>query len=159
MTTLTIPLSERQLLATVTEDVLPEPASQWPPQYFRLCLDVVEKLRENAAQMRQTLEEELSKGTEARSFVREYSPLLALSDTLVAKIKKRLSHLEQEGDAASADLAARFRALDGEFQAFRRLLADALTHASQSPRMVDRGRVRAAEEAFAQGETKPFSRR
>jgi len=159
MTTLTIPSLERRLLETVTEEVTAGSVGAWPPQSLQLCVDLVRKIIENTSRLRQALEEVLGEGVESRSFARNYSPVLSLTDDQIAKIRRLVEQLAPAKDAASANLAAEFHALDREYQAFRDLLAGALSRAAEGPRTADWTRIRAAEEAHARGETKPFSRR
>jgi hypothetical protein len=159
MTALMIPSFERRLLQTVREEVAAEPVNAWPPQSLRLCLDLVRNMRENTADMRQVLEQVLADGVEAHSFHRDYSPLLPATDDHLAQVRELVERLSEAADAAPESLAAELRLLQQKIQAFRDLLAEALSRASAAPRQVDWGRVRAAEEAHARGETKPFSRR
>jgi hypothetical protein len=159
MTTLTSPSFERLLLRTVSEGVAAEPVGTWPPQTLQLGLDIVQTLRTNSTQTRHQLEQLLADGVEARSFVRDCSPLLALTDERLAKTREAVELLSAAEDTASARLLAELRLLEQEDRAFRDLLSRALSRASEAPRPVDWERVRAAEEAYARGETKPFPRR
>src|SRR5262245_57703618 len=159
MTALVIPSFERRLLESVREEVAAEPVRQWPPRSLELCLDVLRKIRAGAADIRQTLEEALAEGVEARSFARGYGPFLSPAEDHLAFVRELAQSLSLIGDAASQSLLAELRLLEQESKAFRDLLAEALSRASEPPRPIDWGRVRAAEEAQARGETKPFSRR
>ena len=157
MPTLLIPSFERRLLQTVTEEVAAGPVREWPEQSLRLCLDLLRKMRENAANLRRGLEDVLAEGVEARSFTRDYGPVLPAAEDHLARVRELAGRLSPAKDGASESLAAELRLLGQEVQAFRDLLAGALSRASEPPRPVDWGRVRAAEEAHARGETKPFS--
>lgn len=159
MTTLTIPSLERRLLQTVREEVLAEPVREWPPQALELCLDILGRIRKTTADMPQGLERVLAEGVEARSFACNYSPLLVILDDQLAKVRDLVERLSPAEDAASESLAAELRLLEQETHVFRSLLSQALSRASEAPRPVDWGRVRAAEEAHVRGETTPFSRR
>ncbi len=150
MTTIRIPSFERRLLQSVREEIAAGPVKAWPPQSLQLCLDVVRKMRENTADMRRLLEQELADGVEARSFSRHDSPLLPATDDHLAQVRELVERLSAPADAASESLAAELRLLQQTIQAFRDLLAEALARASQAPRPVDWGRARAAEEAHAQ---------
>ncbi|HZY89929.1 MAG TPA: hypothetical protein VFE78_34220 [Gemmataceae bacterium] len=158
MTTLTMPL-ERRLLRSVREGLETEPARDWPRQSVELCLSLLRGLREGTAEMRQGLEEELAEGVEARSFARTYGPVLPAADEQAATVGQLVEWLSPAEDGASRSLVAELRLLEREHQALRDLLAQALARASGPPRPADAARVRAAEEAHARGETKPFSRR
>src|SRR6266536_6476321 len=99
----------------------------------------------------------LAQGVEARSFLRTNGPLLPTIDDQIGQVRGLFEQLAE--DTASGSLAAELRLLEQEIQAFRDLLAEALSRVSEAPRPVDWERVRAAEEAHARGETKPFSKR
>jgi hypothetical protein len=159
MTTLLLPSFERQLLQTVREEVTAGRAHGWPQQKLQLSLDLLRLLREQTTRERQILEVILAHGVEARSFVRNCSPLLATTEDHLAKARDLVEWLSLTEDAASQSLAAESRLLEQETQAVRNLLAEALARASEPPRPVDWDRVRASEEAHARGETKPFARR
>jgi hypothetical protein len=158
MTALTIPSFERRLLRTVGEEVAAEPVHAWPEESLQLCLEIVRAIRENTANMRKRLGAVLAEGVEARSFARTYSPLLPTADDHSAKVRELLERLSPAEDASSESLVAELLLLEQETRAFRDLLAGALARASEAPRPADWGRVRAAEEAHARGETKSFTR-
>ncbi len=159
MTMPALPSFEGRLLETVREEVATGPVPEWPPQSLQLCLDILQGIRANAADMRSTLKGTLAEGVEARAFVRDYGPLLPLVEDYIAKIQGLVARLSPAEDAASQSLAVALRALEQEYQAFRALLAESLSRASTPPRPVDWERIRAAEEAYARGDTKPFSPR
>lgn len=161
MATLVISSFERRLLQMVKEELATESVHDWPEHSHQLCLEVLRKMRENAATMRPVLEDILGRGVEARSFVREYSPLLSSTNNHLAGLRE----LVEAGERLSAEhaefesMAAEFRRLEQETQAFRDFLAEAIAQASKPPRPIDWDRVRQAEQAYARGETKPFSQR
>ncbi len=159
MTTLICPSFERRLLQTVKEEAAAEPVRAWPRQSLQLCLSFLRGIRESAADMRQEFEQELAEGVEARSFARTYSQFLPVADEHVVSVRELIEALSPAEDPAAQSLVEELRLLETENQAFRSLLAESLAQASEPPRPVDWGRVRAAEEAHARGETKPFSRR
>jgi hypothetical protein len=159
MTTLMRPSFERRLLQTVREEAAAEPVRTWPQQSLQLCLNFLRGIRASAADMRQELEQELADGVEARSFARTYGKYLPLADEHVVIVQELIETLSPAEDPAAQSLVEELRLLETENQAFRSLLAESLARASEPPRPVDWGRVRAAEEAHARGETRPFSRR
>jgi hypothetical protein len=159
MTTLVMPSLERRLLQTVREEVAAEPVREWPPRSLQLCLNIFRGIRESIAEARQALEDELAEGVEARSFARTYGPFLPAADGHLASLRELIGELSPAEDTAAASFVAELRLLEQENAAYRDLLAAALSRASAAPRPVDWERVRAAEEAKARGETKPFSRR
>lgn len=159
MTILTIPSFERRLLGTVREEMAAEPVSEWPPQSLQLCLGILQGIRANAATMHSILKGTLAEGVEVRSFVRDYRPFLPLTDDRLAQVRELIERLSPMEDTASANLAAALHALEQEYQAFRDHLAEALARASTPLPPVDWDRIRAAEEAHAHGDTKPFSSR
>jgi hypothetical protein len=159
MTTLTIPSLERRLLHTVGEEVAAEPVGRWPEQRLGLCLAVLREVREYTARGHRALEKLLGEGVEARSFARDAGPALAITEDNLAKVRGLLGLLSPGDEAAAAGLAAELRLLEQELGAFHDLLAEAVSRSSEAPRPVDWAHVRAAEEAHARGETKPFSRR
>jgi hypothetical protein len=159
MTTLTLPSFDRRLLLTVKEQAATEPVRLWPQRTLRTALGVLREIRESAADMRKTLEEELAGGVEPRSFVRTYSDYLPKADEHVAIVRDLIESLSPPEDPTSQSLVAELRLHEQEAQAFRTLLAEALSHASEPPRPVDWDRIDAAGEAYASGKTKPFSRR
>ncbi len=159
MTTIMESSLERRLLETVGEQVAAEPVGGWDPRSLQLCLNVLREIRASATDTRQAVEEELAGGVEARSFTRHYGPFLAAADQHVALVRELLDRLSPPADPASEGLLAELRLLEREHTAFRDLLGEALSRASEPPRPVDEGRVRAAEAAHARGETKPITQR
>jgi hypothetical protein len=159
MTTLTIPSFNRRLLQTIKEQAASEPVHTWPKQTLRTALGVLREIRESAADMRKRLEEELAAGVEPRWFVRTYSEFLPRADEHVAAIRGLLESLSPAEDPSSQSLVAELRLQEEEAQAFRALLAQALSQASEPPHPVDWDRINAAAEAYASGKTKPFARR
>jgi nitrogen fixation/metabolism regulation signal transduction histidine kinase len=159
MTTLAIPSLQRRLLETVREEVAAEPVRDWLPGSVQLCLDLLRRMRNNFNEMREELEKKLAEGVEARSFAGNSTSFLAAVDEHLNGIRKLVGLLTSANDAASKSMAAESRLLEENVQAFRDLLAKALSKASETPRSIDWEKVRAAEEAFARGETKPFSQR
>jgi hypothetical protein len=115
--------------------------------------------RAKIVELHQHLEEVLSNGVEARSFVHSYGPSLSVANDNLAKIRKLLDHLTTAEDAASTNLVNELRLLEHETQSFRDRLAESLSKASEPSRPIDWERIRVSEEAHARGETKPFSRR
>src|SRR5829696_8345997 len=106
MTTLTMPSLERRLLQTVAEEIAAGSVHQWPRPSLQLCLDVLRKIREHAADARQALGGVLADGVEARAFARDYSPSLPLADDHIAKVRGLMERLSPAEDAASGSLAA-----------------------------------------------------
>jgi len=157
MTTLMIPSFERRLLETIGEEMAAEPVPEWPPPSLQLCLDILQGIRANAANMRSILKGTLAEGVEVRAFVRDYRPFLPLTDDHLAQVQKLIERLSPVEDTASASLATALHSLEQEYQAFRDHLAETLSRASAALRPVDWERIRAAEEAHARGETKPFN--
>ncbi len=88
------------------------------------------EIRASTVDMRQTLEEELADGVEARSFVRIYGPFLAAADEHVALVRELIESLSLAEDVASQNFLASLRLLEQENRAFRDLLAKALAQAS-----------------------------
>jgi hypothetical protein len=159
MTTLTIPSLERRLLETVRDEVAAEPVREWRPGSVQLCLGMLRHMRKNVNEMREELEKVLAEGVEAQSFARNSTSFLAAVDEHINGIRKLVELLTPAKDTASESIAAESRLLEQNVRAFRDLLTKALSQASEAPRSIDWARVRAAEEALARGETKPFSQR
>jgi hypothetical protein len=155
MTALMNPSLERRLLQRVREAAAAGPS----PPLLQLGLNILRDLRESAAEIRQALEDELAGGVEARSFARTYGPVLPAADGHLASLRELIEELSSAEDTAAASFVAELRLLEREHAAYRDLLSAALSRASEAPRPVDWERVRAAEEAKARGETKPYSRR
>ena len=109
--------------------------------------------------MRRALEDELGAGVDPRAFGRTYGEFLPIAEEQVAAIRDLIESLSPVEDPASESLIAELRLHEHEAEAFHKLLAEALAHASEKPRPVDWDRVDAAGEAYASGKTKPFSRR
>ncbi len=159
MTTLLIPSFEQPVLQTLSEGVAAKPLSEWPQHSLQLGLAVLRSIRKSATDMRLALEEELAEGVEGRSFARTYGPYLPAADEHVLIVRELAKALSPAEDTASKSVASELRLLEEENQLFRDLLAEALSRASEPVRSADPARVRAAEEAHACGETKPFARR
>lgn len=158
MTTLTMPSLEGRLLRTLAEQVTAEPIRQWPRRRLRLCLNLVREIRQSAVEARQALEEELREGVEARSFASRHGRDLSAAEEYVAINQQLIDLLLETKEPGAESLVAELRLLDQEERAFRDFLAEALSAASRPAGPVDWGRIRAAEEAGARGETKPFYR-
>ncbi len=159
MTTLMPPSLERRFLQAVRDEVAAKPVHDWSERDLLLCLHFLRKVREFTTEIHQVLKGALAEGLEARSFARDYGPFLQSTDYQLATVREFLELLLPAKDAASQKLVAELRELEQAHQAFRDLLAGALARVSEAPRPVDWERVRAAEEAYARGDTKPFSRR
>jgi hypothetical protein len=159
MATLSFPSLNQRLLRTFRAQAAAEPVPQWPRQSLQLCLNVLRDMRESVVEARQALEEELAAGVEARSFAHVYAPFLPIAEEHADIVRELVGTLAPAEDSASRSVAAELRQLQGENERFRDVLADALAHATAPPSPVNWERIRAAEEAYARGETKPFSRR
>jgi hypothetical protein len=159
MTTLTIPSLEGRLLRTVGEQVAAEPLRNWPPSRFRLCLNIAREIRQSAVEARRALEEELAQGVEARSFIRKHGGGLAAAEEYAAINRRLIESLIEANDPRTETLVAELRLLEQEEKAIRDLLSEALSLMQKPSRPVDWDRLRAAEEADARGEMKPFYRR
>jgi hypothetical protein len=161
MTTLVIPSLERQekLLQTVEDQVSAKPIREWSQQALQLCLDHLRNMSKTVNELHQLLEGKLVAGVEARSFAHDHNRNLTSTDVCITKIRRLIERVSSAKDRGSKNLGAELRSLEQKIQAFHDLLADVLSRASEAPRPIDWERVRAAEEAHARGETKPFSRR
>lgn len=158
MTTLTKPSFNRRLLQAVREQVASEPIRGWDQRDVQLCLDFLRKLRENAADIRQALEEELAGGVEARSFVRDRSPFLHELHELIALVQELVVSLAPVKDAAIERIVAELRLLDQENKTSRGLLAEALACASEPPRPIDWDQLKRESDAdFAAGRFTAFA--
>jgi hypothetical protein len=156
---LVIPLLERRILQTVSEEVTAESVHTWPEQSLQFCLHLLQKIREGIANRRQMLEAMLAEGVEARSFARNHGSLLPVLDDQLGQVRGVVERLAAADDPVSESLGGELRLLEQEIQTFRNLMSEALSRASAAPRPVDWDRVRAAEEAHGRGETRPFSAR
>jgi hypothetical protein len=145
MTTLTTPTLQRRLLQTVGEAVVHDRLGET----VRLGAGVVRELRESVARMRREFEDDLAEGVEARSFIRSYGSVLLGMDESLVHLGGLLEELSGAEGTAAEGFLTELRLLKQESKAFRDLLAEALSRASEPPRPVDGARVRAAEEAHA----------
>ncbi|HMC64106.1 MAG TPA: hypothetical protein VKI65_04140 [Gemmataceae bacterium] len=159
MTTLLIPSCERRFLQTVEEEIAAAPVRQWSQQTLRFCFRLLRDMREGSASTREMLEATLAGGVEARSFSRNYGPLLPAIDDRIGGVRELVRRLSPAEDPGSEGLLAELHLLEQEMQDARDLLVEALSRASEAPAPVDWNRVRVSEEAYARGETKLFSRR
>ncbi len=159
MTTLMPPSLERRFLQAVREEAAAKPVRDWSERDLQLCLDFLRKVCESTAEVRRVLEGVLAEGVEAHSFARDYGPFLQSTDLQIATVREFIELLSPAKDASSQKLVVELRKLEDANQAFRNVLAGALARVSEAPRLVDWERIRAAEEAYARGDTKPFSRR
>jgi hypothetical protein len=148
---------ERRVLKSVGEELAGVPVVQWTERSLRLCLALLRDLHETAAGMREALEGILAEGVEARGFAREYAPLLPVIEEQTRQAEELLQRVSPAKDASTEAVEAGLRRIVEEYQAYRDLLADALSRASQPPRPVNWERVRTAEEAHARGESKRYS--
>jgi hypothetical protein len=158
MMTLTIPSLEKWLLQTEQDAAAARSAPAWPEESLRARLADVQNLRETTADLHQTLDDLLSEGVEARGFARQCGPLLGSIEGQIADVQRLHTVVSSWGDDLSQSLAAELCSLEQDTRALRDLLAEALARAAAPARPVDWERVRAAEEAYARGETKPFTR-
>jgi hypothetical protein len=160
MTTLTAPSFKRRLDFVQSElaELATDPVSEFPPEVVQWCLEILPTLSATLGESHKKVREQLAKGVEARLLIRAISPLLPGCNETVDAIQKCLQWLSQREDEASARIAAQLRLLDQQARTHRDLVAHALSKASEPPRAPDLDRIRAAEEAYARGETKVFSR-
>jgi hypothetical protein len=112
------------------------------------------------------VDDKLAEGVEARSFAADFSAFLPAVEEQAGRVQELVERLPPGVDVVSGGFASdlrplveELRLLDQETRAFRDLLVEALSRASAAARPLDRERVRAAEEAYARGETKRFSQR
>jgi hypothetical protein len=158
MITLTKPSFNRRLLQAVREQVASEPIRGWDQRDLQLCLDFLRRLRENAADMRRGLEEDLAGGIEARSFVQEGGPFLQELNERIALVQELVESLSPVKDAAIESLVAELRSLDQENKTSRDLLAEALARASEPPRPIDWNQLKRESDAdFAAGRFTTFA--
>ena len=152
MTTLTASTLQRRLLQTVGEAVaIEQEANGSLGETIRLGVGIVRELRESVARTRRELEEELAGGVEGRSFARSYHPLLPATDEYQVQLRRLLEEISGAEGTAAGSFVAELRLLEEEAQAFRDLLAEAVSRASEAPRPLDLERVKAAEAAYARG--------
>jgi hypothetical protein len=157
MTTLTKPSLDRRFLQAVREQVAAEPVRGWDQRDIELCLDFLRKLRKNATDMRQALEEALAEGVEAGSFVRDAGPSLHDLDQRIELVQELVDSLSLAKDAAIDSLVAELRLLDRENRATRDLLAEALARASEPPLPIDWDQLKRGSDAdFAAGRFTAF---
>jgi hypothetical protein len=159
MTTLTAPSFDGRLLKSMKEEVEATSVRDWSPESVELCLDLLRTLHGRVLRLRQTLEETLSEGVEARSFAVSCGPFLPIAHECVAAIEVLTDQWSQAEDNTSKSLMAVLRPLRQEYKAFQDLLTEAVSLAAKPSHPVDWERIRLAEEADARGETKPFYRR
>jgi hypothetical protein len=158
MTTLTKPSFNRRLLQAVREQVASEPIRGWDQRDLQLCLDFLQKLRENAADIRRALEEDLAGGVEPRSFVRDRCPFLHELNERIALVQELVESLSPVKDAAIESLLAELRLLDQENKTSRDLLAEALARASEPLRPIDWDQLKRESDAdFAAGRFTAFA--
>jgi hypothetical protein len=130
----------------------------------------MQRLRENAVNVRAMLEILLAEGGEARSLATTLNPYLLDFEESLATIQgttqmgRSLQADPEIGqwpqfEAQIGSFMAEMLLLEQELQATRDLLATVLARASQPPPPIDWDRVQAAEEAYARGETKRFAPR
>jgi hypothetical protein len=131
-----------------------------------LCDDAIQVIRKNTVNMHRCLENVLAEGVEAGSFARDYDPLLAAHEEQLAMVRGLVEQLASAEELAAESLVGELRSLgnelrllEQEMRSYRDLLAEALSRAKAAPRSLDWERVRDAEEAYARGETRRFSRR
>jgi hypothetical protein len=114
-------------------------------------------LRSLNKQARQSIEEVLCQGVDAKAFVAGFEGELAALSR-VASITGRVltiarnSPLPPEGE----EFVANYRALLDEVLSLHQFLADAVAKAKAPRRSIDWQRVHEVEAAYARGETKPF---
>jgi hypothetical protein len=158
MTTLLIPRVERRLLLAVGEAVKAEPIQEWPKDSLDVVSEVFKRSRTSVSNLRQRLEKVLSRGVDPRVFAREMSEeSIREVDEMLDTLRVTIKTLTEAEDPAAERFASDAVFLEKEFQAFRDLLSRAMSEASRPPGPVDWDRVRASEEAFASGKTKPIS--
>jgi hypothetical protein len=158
MKTLKIPSLDRRLLRTVGEEVEAEPVGEWPARSVQLALKLLREVRENVAvDLLQALEQVLSEGIEARSFVRVYSRFLPDADNDLTQIQELIDRVCSVGGAAGESLTAELRSLEEVYRTYRDRLAEALARASEPPRPIDWDRLKRESDAdFAAGRFTAF---
>lgn len=160
MTTLTNPKPSfnRRVLQAMREQVASEPIRSWEQRDLQLCLDFLRKLRENAADIHQAMEEDLTGGVEARSFVEGGGPFLDELNERIALVKEFDEALSSVKDPAIEKLVAELRLIDQENKASRELLKEALSRASEPPPPIDWDQLKRESDAdFAAGRFTAFA--
>jgi hypothetical protein len=143
MTALTTPSFQRRLLQTVEEAV----ASDLAEEKIRLGMGIVRELRASFARMRREFEDEVARGVEARSFVREYGPTLPAADEYLASLRRLLEVLSVAEGTPAESFVAELRLLEEENKSFRDRVAEVLCLASAPPPRVDWERLKQEADA------------
>jgi hypothetical protein len=159
MPTVVMPSAERWFLQTFREEITREPLHAWPPQSLRLYLKVLGKLRQETADARTALEEQLASGVEARSFVQNFGQHIEAAANQLTIVRDIITDLSATDDVPARELLVEFRSLEQESAALHKLLEQAATLASAAHHPVDWARIQESEQAYARSETKEFTRR
>jgi hypothetical protein len=135
-------------------------AKQWRDEDIPLIIAVCRYARQKFESRREQLRQVVLNGVDVRGFVAQGEPqLLRLESLLQECVRTRATAGPMEGTSIeSPELAAELEALGEAVDRFRDLLQKALA-AMQAPRQpLDWERVRQAQAAYREGETKPLER-
>jgi hypothetical protein len=158
MTTIAIPTLQNRVLDIVSNEIDAQPAlAGWTYQTVKIFVSLVDALTEYATEWQSALEDELADGVEARSFAQRYAGELPKWKRTVERLEALVVRLGPATTPPVSDLKAELSRAKTVAEAVHDLLYDTLRLATEQPRPMDLERVRASEEAYARGETKPFS--
>jgi hypothetical protein len=149
---------------TVTRAVETKEKKDWSVEDLKLIANLARLTRDRFAAATVVLHEKLGQGVNAATFLKREEPRFPRLDKLVQRHCVLLAVLDRlQADATDPDFSSAARELTAVWEetgkamsGLRDLLAEALAMMKAPRRPVDWERIRQAQAAFAQGETKPF---
>jgi hypothetical protein len=160
MTTTTVIPDYAETFAVSIGDMIEEKkVEELNPEQASAAIDMCGILRALMASERRKIEEQLSKGMDAKEFAAKYEPTVARLETVLTKIHRLVTDARTRAPSSLAEqFVANYHDLVDEILRLHRFLADAVALAKKPRRPIDWERVHQAEEAYERGETKPFQR-
>jgi hypothetical protein len=129
------------------------------PEEVSTALQMCGVLQDLFNRARRSIEEELSRGVDARAFAARYEQAVAELEAVLAATRRVVMNARTDLLPPSAEqFVSSYRALLDDMLSLHRFLAEAVAKASLPVRPIDWQRVQEAEAAYARGETKPFER-
>ncbi len=116
-------------------------------------------LRDLFTQARQSIEEQLSQGVDARAFAAKHEKAVADLEEVVKTAQRVVTKARTSSLLPPVQqFVSSYRALLDDMVSLHQFLAEAVAKAKLPVRPVDWNRVQEAKAAYASGETKPFQR-
>ena len=147
-TTTVIPDFAETFAVSIGDMIEEEKVEELNPEQALAAVDMCGRLRALMVSERQKIEEELSKGMDAKEFVAKYEPTVARLETVLTKIHHLVTKARTRPRSPLVEhFVASYHDLVDEILKLHQFLADAVALAKKPRRPIDWERLHQAEEA------------